>query len=132
MATTAAAATAAESTEMVIKQPLDLVRLALGEVIRVKMRGGRELRGRLHVCPSLFFLFNQSSSLQLTHPSQQQGYDAHLNMVLGDVEETAEITETDEATDEEVVRVVTRTIPMLFVRGDGVILIAPPLRTGSL
>ena len=55
-----------------------------------------------------------------------------MNMVLGDVEETAEITETDEATDEEVVRVVTRTIPMLFVRGDGVILIAPPLRTGSI
>lgn len=46
----AAGTTAAESTEMVIKQPLDLVRLALGEVIRVKMRGGRELRGRLHVC----------------------------------------------------------------------------------
>lgn len=54
-----------------------------------------------------------------------------MNMVLGDVEETAEYTETDEATNEEVVRVATRTIPMLFVRGDGVILVAPPLRTGQ-
>ena len=112
-----------------IKQPLDLVRLALGEVIRVKMRGGRELRGRLHVC----CFVPPSSHLSLSQLGfHKQGYDAHLNMVLGDVEETAEITETDEATDEEVVRVVTRTIPMLFVRGDGVILIAPPLRTGSL
>ena len=77
----------------------------------------------------VLFLFLSHCHKLLFH---KQGYDAHLNMVLGDVEETAEITETDEATDEEVVRVVTRTIPMLFVRGDGVILIAPPLRTGSL
>jgi len=32
-----------------IEQPLDLVRLSLGERIFVKLRGGRELRGRLHV-----------------------------------------------------------------------------------
>ena len=60
-----------------------------------------------------------------------QAYDWHMNMVLGEVEETAEYTETDEETNEEVVRVATRTIPMLFVRGDGVILVAPPLRTGK-
>ncbi|CDF32707.1 Sm-like protein, LSm3 [Chondrus crispus] len=32
-----------------VEQPLDLVRLALDETIRVKMRGNRELRGKLHV-----------------------------------------------------------------------------------
>jgi len=32
-----------------VEQPLDLVRLSLDERIYVKMRGDRELRGRLHV-----------------------------------------------------------------------------------
>lgn len=32
-----------------VEQPLDLIRLSLDERIRVKMRGDRELRGRLHV-----------------------------------------------------------------------------------
>lgn len=32
-----------------IREPVDLVRLSLDEVVRVKMRGNRELRGRLHV-----------------------------------------------------------------------------------
>ena len=32
-----------------VEQPLDLIRLSLDEVIYVKMRGDRELRGRLHV-----------------------------------------------------------------------------------
>ena len=51
MAAAAAAAPAAEEHgEMVLKQPMDMIRLALGEVVRVKMRGGRELRGKLHVC----------------------------------------------------------------------------------
>lgn len=30
-------------------EPLDLVRLSLDEVVFVKLRGDRELRGRLHV-----------------------------------------------------------------------------------
>lgn len=36
-------------TSTVVEQPLDLVRLSLDEIIRVKMRGNRELRGKLHV-----------------------------------------------------------------------------------
>lgn len=32
-----------------VKEPLDLIRLSLDEKIYVKMRGDRELRGRLHV-----------------------------------------------------------------------------------
>lgn len=33
----------------VIEQPLDLVRLAIDEVVRVQMRGERHLKGKLHV-----------------------------------------------------------------------------------
>ncbi|RXH85551.1 hypothetical protein DVH24_009372 [Malus domestica] len=40
-------------------------------------------------------------------------YDQHLNMILGDVEEIT----------------TKRMVPFLFVRGDGVILVSPPLRT---
>jgi len=69
------------------------------------MRGDRDLRGRLHA------------------------YDQHLNMVLGDVEETVTTVELDEETYEEIIKTSKRSIEMLFVRGDGVILISPPLRT---
>ena len=67
-------------------------------------RKNRELRGRLHA------------------------YDQHLNMILGEVEETVTVMEVDEETDEEIVKTQKRQIPYLFVRGDGIILIAPPLR----
>ena len=33
-------------------EPLDLVRLSLDEIVFVKLRGDRELKGRLHVCVS--------------------------------------------------------------------------------
>lgn len=32
-----------------VSEPLDLVRLCIDEVVYVKLRGDRELRGRLHV-----------------------------------------------------------------------------------
>jgi hypothetical protein len=35
--------------EAAVKEPLDLIRLSLDERIYVKLRGDRELRGRLHV-----------------------------------------------------------------------------------
>eukprot|EP00906_Rhabdomonas_costata_P003557 RCo005416 len=89
-----------------VDEPLDLIRLSLDERIYVKLRGDRELRGQLHA------------------------YDQHLNMVLGNVEETLTVTVVDERTYEERVQVKTRNIDMLFVRGDGVILVSPPLRTG--
>jgi U6 snRNA-associated Sm-like protein LSm3 len=50
-------------------------------------------------------------------------------MVLGDVEETVTSHEIDEETDEEIVKKATRTVGMLFVRGDVVVLVSPPLRT---
>ncbi|NP_001040418.1 LSM Sm-like protein family member [Bombyx mori] len=89
---------------MTVKEPWDLIRLSLDERIYVKMRNERELRGKLHA------------------------YDQHLNMVLGDAEETITTVEIDEETYEEVYRTTKRTIPMLFVRGDGVILVSPPVR----
>ena len=33
-----------------VSEPLDLVRLSLDEIVFVKLRGDRELKGRLHVC----------------------------------------------------------------------------------
>lgn len=50
-------------------------------------------------------------------------------MVLSDAEETITTVEIDEETYEEVYRATKRNIPMLFVRGDGVILVSPPIRT---
>ena len=34
-----------------VAEPLDLVKLSLAEVVFVKLRGDRELKGRLHVWP---------------------------------------------------------------------------------
>jgi U6 snRNA-associated Sm-like protein LSm3 len=34
-----------------VSEPLDLVRLSLDEKVYVKLRGDRELNGRLHVLP---------------------------------------------------------------------------------
>ncbi|KAH9508144.1 U4/U6-U5 snRNP complex subunit lsm3 [Bulinus truncatus] len=90
-----------------VEEPLDLVRLSLDERIYVKMRTDRELRGRLHA------------------------YDQHLNMILGDVEETVTTSEIDEETYEEIFKTTKRSIAMLFVRGDGVILVSPPMRTST-
>ena len=90
-----------------VEEPLDLIRLSLDERVYVKMRNERELRGRLHA------------------------YDQHLNMVLGDVEETVTTVEIDEETFEEIYKQTKRNIQMLFVRGDGVILVSPPLRAGA-
>ena len=80
-----------------------------------------------------------------------QAYDQHLNMVLGDVEETVTTVEIDDETYEETIRVrlrpsaprallvfphapslrqaSKRVVPFLYVRGDGVILVSPPIRT---
>lgn len=39
-----------DSESGAVSEPLDLVRLSLDEVVFVKLRGDRELTGRLHVC----------------------------------------------------------------------------------
>jgi U6 snRNA-associated Sm-like protein LSm3 len=88
-----------------IETPLDLIRLAIDEKVLVKCRGDRELRGRLHA------------------------FDQHLNMVLGEVEETVTSREIDEETEEEMIKSSKRNIDMLFVRGDIVIFVSPPMKT---
>ena len=40
--------------------------------------------------------------------------------------------QVDDETFEEVYKSTRRNIPMLFVRGDGVILVAPPMRGGAM
>ena len=87
-----------------VEVPLDLIRLSIDERIYVKCRGDRELRGKLHA------------------------YDQHLNMILGDVEESVTVRDADSETDEEIIRTSKRSIEMLFVRGDLIILVSPPLR----
>lgn len=37
-----------------VAEPLDLVRLLLNEVVFVKLRGDRELKGKLHVCAAVY------------------------------------------------------------------------------
>ncbi|KAF7291053.1 U6 snRNA-associated Sm-like protein LSm3 [Mycena chlorophos] len=100
-----------------IQEPFDLIRLSLSERVFVKLRGDRELTGILHA------------------------YDGHMNLIMSDVEETIMIV--DEATAAVNVRdrgpsactrlinvqVAKRKVEMLFVRGDGVILVSPPSRT---
>ncbi|CAL3969115.1 unnamed protein product [Diplocarpon coronariae] len=81
-------------------EPLDLVRLCLDEVVFVKLRGDRELKGKLHA------------------------YDSHCNLVLGDVEETIYVVEEEED-EEETVKTIHKKSEMLFVRGDSVVLISP-------
>jgi len=87
-----------------VNAPLDMVRLSLDERVLVKCKGDRELRGRLHA------------------------FDEHFNIVLGEVVEEQRVLERDADTGEAVARTLRREMPLLFVRGDMVILVSPPLR----
>jgi U6 snRNA-associated Sm-like protein LSm3 len=49
-------------------------------------------------------------------------------MILGDVEGTVKMIEIDEETYEEIDKSTKWNISMLFVQGDGGVLVAPPLR----
>lgn len=84
-----------------IEQPLDLIRLSLDQEIYVKLRSDRELKGRLHA------------------------YDQHLNMILENAEEVCTSVEIDEETLERVYKQSKRNVPLMFIRGDGIILVSP-------
>ncbi|WZN67138.1 U6 snRNA-associated Sm-like protein LSm3 [Chloropicon roscoffensis] len=94
----------AAEEDVAVKEPLDLIRLSLDETVYIKLKGDREIQGRLHA------------------------YDQHLNMILGEVEETVNYYEIDDETYEETLKSEKRSKPFLFVRGDVVILISPSLR----
>ncbi|WFD00606.1 Sm-like protein lsm3b [Malassezia yamatoensis] len=88
--------------ELGVNEPFDLIRLSISERVLVKLRGDRELRGVLHA------------------------YDGHMNLIMGDVEETIYDVQVAEDTGAETIQVKKRNAEMMFVRGDGVILVSPP------
>lgn len=49
-------AEAGDGDTAAVSEPLDLVRLSLDEIVFVRLRGDRELKGRLHVCLLSLFL----------------------------------------------------------------------------
>ncbi|RMZ75931.1 hypothetical protein DV738_g5219, partial [Chaetothyriales sp. CBS 135597] len=73
-------ADAADEVGGSVSEPLDLVRLSLDEIVFVKLRGDRELKGRLHA------------------------YDSHCNLILGEVEETIYSIEEDDEDGEESIK----------------------------
>jgi len=88
------------SASQTVETPMDVVRLFLDENVFIKLRGNRELTGKLH------------------------SFDDHLNLVIGDAEETVYTTDLIEETNEEISHSKKRSIPMLFVRGDAIVLIS--------
>ncbi|KHJ78609.1 LSM domain protein [Oesophagostomum dentatum] len=103
-----------------VEEPLDLIKLSLDERVYVKMRNDREI---LILLLSLEKIFNEENIRGRLH-----AYDQHLNMILSNVEETVTTSEVDEESFEEIYRQTKRNIPMLYVRGDSVILVSPPVR----
>jgi U6 snRNA-associated Sm-like protein LSm3 len=81
---------------------LDLIKLSIDEKVFIKLKGDREIRGILHA------------------------YDQHLNLVVGNAEEIMNESIYDENLGEEVTKSHKRTMDMIFLRGDNVILVSPP------
>jgi len=77
-----------------LKEPLDLIRHSLNSLVLIKCRHSRELKGKL------------------------LAFDAHLNMLLQDVEETYIDDSTKGAK-------LTRNIEALYMRGDTIITVSP-------
>ena len=121
-----------------IQEPFDLIRLSLNERVFVKLRGDRELTGVLHVRPS-----HDRSRSRLT--LCYQAYDGHMNLIMSAVEETIMIVEPVEGVPQSQgsvnvshvclifqlvfihkssIKYVKRKMEMVFVRGDGVILVS--------
>jgi U6 snRNA-associated Sm-like protein LSm3 len=92
-------ADAGEEGAASVSEPLDLVRLSLDEIVFVKLRGDRELKGRLHVRST--FPVNSFSRFEEAD-RVSQAYDSHCNVVLGDVEETIYMIEEDDEGEETV------------------------------
>ncbi|KAE8652911.1 hypothetical protein Csa_022658 [Cucumis sativus] len=123
----------ATEEESTVKEPLDLIRLSLDERIYVKLRSDANSAANSMGCFRTSLFLGNGSALMVKGVKARAdaflAYDQHLNMILGDVEESVTTVEIDDETYEEIVRTSRRTVPFLFVRGDGVILVSPPLRT---
>lgn len=83
-----------------VEEPMDLFKFALNEQLYIKCRHNRELHGKLIA------------------------FDNHFNLLLSDVEEIYREEEVDQSG-----RVQTkqnkRKMPMLYMRGDAIILVSP-------
>eukprot|EP00461_Guttulinopsis_vulgaris_P003120 UN03121 len=90
----------ARSASDTIEAPIQFLRLSLEENVTVECRDNRLLTGTLHA------------------------YDEHLNLLLGNCEETITKYENDPESGEKTKIVEVRNTPLLFVRGDGVIVIS--------
>jgi U6 snRNA-associated Sm-like protein LSm3 len=86
----------ADEAATAVSEPLDLVRLSLDEIVFVRLRGDRELKGRLHVRT---FTPRVAQRIVLSH---MQAYDSHCNLVLGEVEESIYTIEEDDDGEESV------------------------------
>lgn len=84
----------------ILSQPFDIIKSSLNKQIYLKLRNDRELTGKLNA------------------------FDQHLNLILENAEETQTSMELDEETYEQVYKQSKRTMPMVFIRGDGVILMS--------
>ncbi len=68
-----------------------ILEASLEKVVLVRLRGGKKLRGKL------------------------KGFDQHLNLVLGDTDDTTDVENVKKLGD-------------IIVRGDNVVIISPPPR----
>nr|ODN90042.1 U6 snRNA-associated Sm-like protein LSm3 [Cryptococcus depauperatus CBS 7841]ODN96177.1 U6 snRNA-associated Sm-like protein LSm3 [Cryptococcus depauperatus CBS 7855] len=90
-----------------IQEPLNLVKLTLGEQLTfsrrvlIKLRGDRVVTGVLHA----------------------SAFDAHMNVVVSQAEESIYIVDVTDDGQPLPPRVERRNAEMLFVRGDSVILV---------
>lgn len=82
------------------QEPLNMIRQSLDKQIYIKLRHDREITGKLNA------------------------FDQHLNMILENAEETHTLVELDEETYEQVYKQNKRTMAMVFIRGDGVVLLS--------
>jgi U6 snRNA-associated Sm-like protein LSm3 len=72
---------AAPDTTGAVEEPLDLISLSLDENIYVKLRGDRELKGRLLVGTIVFFFFfffflsNNNNKKKGVRPTLEYGFE---------------------------------------------------------
>eukprot|EP00768_Dysnectes_brevis_P005789 gnl/Dysnectes_brevis/4329_a5761_969.p1 GENE.gnl/Dysnectes_brevis/4329_a5761_969~~gnl/Dysnectes_brevis/4329_a5761_969.p1 ORF type:complete len:111 (+),score=3.00 gnl/Dysnectes_brevis/4329_a5761_969:21-353(+) len=81
-----------------LDSPLDLLKISIDEQIYVKLKDNREIVATLHA------------------------FDQHLNLVVGNAQETRLITRTNTETLEETETRINRSFDILFIRGDTIIL----------
>lgn len=67
---------------------MGILETSLGKIVLVRLRGGRSLRGKL------------------------EGYDQHMNLVLGEAEDITDLNKVD-------------GLGSIIVRGDNVVIISP-------